>query len=644
MSFNNEVSKSTDKDNMLRGIIKTVGGPKNIFLEPYVGKLHLTCNYASIKAPKQDLPRLPVPNLRDTLQKYLKSIKPHLTDQEFVVTENLVKAFGSEDGVGPKLQALLEKRAEHHLNWLEDWWLNTAYLEYRDPVVVFSSPGLVFPFRKFTTQTDQLKYAAKTLLAVLEYKDLIDSEKIPTEMMGKSPLDMTQYKKIFGTCRIPIKNRDKLSFNDSYHVSVFHKNHIFRLDLWGNDKVILSEEQIVQQLQKIIELSKESTDVAVGILTSENRDTWAEAYRLLSKEKVNKDSLADVEKSIAVLCLDEPVGFWNHQNKDQKQNVAAAQTIHGGGSKSNGGNRWFDKTVQFIVGADGVTGLTYEHSPAEGQPIAVLTDYIINYIDQEKKSPHASASPKEPVQLKFQVNEDVSKMIKVAKENLDKLVHNLELNCFTYDKYGKNFIKTQKLSPDSYLQMAMQYAFYRLYKTPGAHYESAATRMYIGGRTETIRSCSIESVDFAKTMLNSQSTPKEKVAALQRAIKAHKDYTVQALQGLGIDRHLLGLKLIAKENNIEIPQLYTDAGFTKSAHMRISTSQVACKCDGFMCYGPLVANGYATCYNPRDNDVNFATSAFVDNPDTACSKYRAALEQSLQDMQDVLLQNTQSKL
>lgn len=71
-------------------------------------------------------------------------------------------------------QGLLQNRADKHLNWLEEWWLQTAYLEYRDPVVVFSSPGLVFPFKKFSKQEDQLRYAAKTLLAALEYKGLID--------------------------------------------------------------------------------------------------------------------------------------------------------------------------------------------------------------------------------------------------------------------------------------------------------------------------------------------------------------------------------------------------------------------------------------------------------------------------------------
>lgn len=52
------------------------------------------------------------------------------------------------------------------------------------------------------------------------------SDKIPVEMMGKNQLDMSQYKKIFGTCRIPFEKRDKLSFNDSKHITVIHNNHV----------------------------------------------------------------------------------------------------------------------------------------------------------------------------------------------------------------------------------------------------------------------------------------------------------------------------------------------------------------------------------------------------------------------------------
>lgn len=49
---------------------------------------------------------------------------------------------------------------------------------------------------------------------------------------------------------------------------------------------------------------------------------------------------------------------------------------------------------------------------------------------------------------------------------------------------------------------------------------------------------------------------------------------LQAMKGLGVDRHLLGLKLAAKELGIEVPKLFFDAGFVRSSHMRISTSQV----------------------------------------------------------------------
>lgn len=185
---------------------------------------------------------------------------------------------------------------------------------------------------------------------------------------------------------------------------------------------------------------------------------------------------------------------------------------------------------------------------------------------------------------------------------------------------------------------------FRIHKTPGAHYESAATRKYIHGRTETIRSCSIESIAFARTMLDSNCTDADKVAALKAAINSHKKYSVEAVNGFGVDRHLLGLKLTALEKKLQLPSLYKDVSYARSSHMRISSSQVATKCDGFMCYGPLVEDGYACCYNPRSNDINFAVSAMKSNPDTNASTYRKALENSLTDMHDLLLKTQKHKL
>lgn len=66
---------------------------------------------------------------------------------------------------------------------------------------------------------------------------------------------------------------------------------------------------------------------------------------------------------------------------------------------------------------------------------------------------------------------------------------------------------------------------FRLHGVPGAHYESAHTRLFVHGRTETIRSCSNDSVAFAKSMMES-GTNEDRVEKLLAAIKAHKDYTM----------------------------------------------------------------------------------------------------------------------
>lgn len=185
--------------------------------------------------------------------------------------------------------------------------------------------------------------------------------------------------------------------------------------------------------------------------------------------------------------------------------------IHGGGSRANSGNRWYDKTLQLVVGPNGLNGLTYEHSPAEGQPIAVLTDFIINHIakgDSPKGSSKIVAPPKK---LSFTLSPKAQNLLRKAAASHDKLIADLDMNYLHYTGYGKNWIKTQKMSPDSFIQMAIQYAFYKLHRVPGAHYESAQTRMYEAGRTETIHSCSNESVSFAKAMLQPAANPEEKI-------------------------------------------------------------------------------------------------------------------------------------
>lgn len=104
----------------------------------------------------------------------------------------------------------------------------------------------------------------------------------------------------------------------------------------------------------------------------------------------------------------------------------------------------------------------------------------------------------------------------------DRLSENIDMECFTFKEFGSDGIKKCKLSPDSFIQIAMQVTFYKLQKKPPAHYESAALRRFINSRTECIRSTSVESVEFAKLLNSNCDNNSEKKNALINAINAHK--------------------------------------------------------------------------------------------------------------------------
>lgn len=148
------------------------------------------------------------------------------------------------------------------------------------------------------------------------------------------------------------------------------------------------------------------------------------------------------------------------------------------------------------------------------------------------------------------------------------------MSAFTFRKYGREFIKSCSFSPDSFIQTAIQAAFYRLHRVPAAHYESASVRMFSGGRTECIRSCSMESLEFSKAILDSSVSLQDKYKALKQAVESHKKYAADAVRAQGVDRHLLGLKKIAIENGMNVPDIFLDQGYVQSSNFRLSTSQV----------------------------------------------------------------------
>uniref|UniRef100_H2M0C1 Choline O-acetyltransferase n=1 Tax=Oryzias latipes TaxID=8090 RepID=H2M0C1_ORYLA len=577
----------------------------------------------------QVLPKVPVPPLTQTLDMYLKSVQHLVKEEQFKKTKAIVEKFGAPGGVGEALQRKLLKRREKTTNWVYDYWLEDMYLNNRLPLPVNSSPAMVFPKQPFRDRTDALRFAARLICGVLEYKALIDKRALPVDFargqLAGTPLCMEQYYRLFTSYRYPGLKTDTLRVNAASkapeHVIVACKNQFFVLDVVANDKQ-LSEVEILGQLEKIMKTSENSKDGCppMGLLTSDGRTEWARAREALTRDQVNRDSLSLIENCLGVLCLDEPCGL---QPNDTNR---ALMMLHGGGAEKNGANRWYDKSMQFIVGMDGICGVVCEHSPFEGIVMVQCSEHLIKYIFRELPPPR-----------RLQWKCDHQTQISLAFFFLHRLVDNLDMDVFTFKAYGKEYIKKQKVSPDAFIQVAMQLAFYKCRGRLVSTYESASIRRFQDGRVDNIRSATPEALAFVKSMTDERDTfsDLEKMKRLKESINAQTNYTIAAISGMGIDNHLLGLLRSAKELNMEKPEIFSDETYVTSNHFILSTSQVPTTEEMFCCYGPVVPNGYGACYNPQSDHIIFCVSSFWEDTETSSAVFVSALNEGLLEIREL---------
>lgn len=65
-----------------------------------------------------DLPKLPVPPLQQTIDRYLEAVRPLVTATAFEKTRDIAHAFAAPTGPGPRLQKALEQRRDQTHNWV----------------------------------------------------------------------------------------------------------------------------------------------------------------------------------------------------------------------------------------------------------------------------------------------------------------------------------------------------------------------------------------------------------------------------------------------------------------------------------------------------------------------------------------------
>lgn len=546
---------------------------------------------------EKSLPRLPVPSLSSTAIKYLETVEPHVTKEAYAKTKKIVEEFITSEQ-GKELQHRLEARAAEpdRGNWLIDWWNDSAYMGYRDPVVVNVSYFYVHVNDK--NIKTPAKRAASLLKALLSFREMVETQQLEPEKVRNIPIAMSSYKWMFNSCRYPVKPSDtakKFDYRNNQHIVFIRKNQFFEVSI-VEDGQLLSTAELEAQVNKVIELAGKDKAIPVGALTGENRDTWADARQaLIAASPLNAASLERIESSIIVVALDDKTPV-------TREDISWQCWV------GDGRNRFYDKH-QLIVFDNGRSGFIGEHSCMDGTPTLRLNEFILasvarNTTDHKTSVRHLPT----PKALRFELNSAVEQHISQAERNFDELVGKHNLLVLHYEGYGKETIKKFNASPDAWVQLVKQLAFHKLYNRPGVCYESCQTRKYQFGRTEVIRSASNESKEWAEAMLNTHQTDIHRAALFRKAMKRHLQYASWAADGQGVDRHLFGLKKLIREGEL-LPKIYEDESYSKTNHWELSTSQLSSPFVDGWGYGEVVPDGYGLSYAIGDNYLRWTITS-----------------------------------
>ncbi|KAF2397048.1 carnitine acetyl transferas-like protein [Trichodelitschia bisporula] len=516
-------------------------------------------------ASQDSLPELPIPDLESTCQKYLDSLRPLQTPKEHYETKAAVAEFLRGDG--PELQEKLRKYAKGKANYIEQFWYD-SYLNYDNPVVLNLNPFFLLEDDPTPARNNQVTRAASLVVSALAFVRAVRKEELPPDTVRGQPLDMYQYSRLFGTARIPTEAGCQIGQDPAAkHIVVLAHGQFYWFDvLDDNSDLIISEKNLALNLQVIIDDAaqvpiQDAARGAVGVLTTENRKIWSGLRDVLQRDEGsnNSECLSIVDSALFVLCLDytEPAtGSALCMNM-----LCGTSRVERGVQVGTCTNRWYDK-LQIIVCKNGSAGINFEHTGVDGHTVLrfasdVYTDTILRFartINGQAPSLWASTSPDPskrdpasfgdaqttPHKLEWDMEPELGTALRFAETRLADLIQQSEFATLDFSAYGKTLMTGSGFSPDAFVQMAFQAAYYGLYGRIECVYEPAMTKAFYHGRTEAIRPVTDESVEFVRTFWADQPA-QAKIDALRKACERHVAVTRECAKARGHDRHLYAL-------------------------------------------------------------------------------------------------------
>lgn len=395
------------------------------FLENHIG--------GPLYEGQMDLPRLPIPSIQDTLERFLPTALPLAkTPEEVKALKAAVEAFPDQAKV---LNDRLIERSTKEMSdssWLQRWWNQLGYLQFRGSVVINVSYFFQFDDDP-TTDLDKanIQRAATMLFATGEFRKQVCSGAYPKEVIGrnKTALCSTPFKYMFNACRIPQLEQDSYRIYDPSqytHAVITRNGHFFSIEIVHPETgEPLPVETLEAQVQKCVEMADAipADKPKFGLLTSTDRDAWANARAKLIEAGGDDmtSALEKIESSAIMINLDKRTPVSRQE---------CGEMLLSGG-KHHGSNRWFDKTIQLMIADNGKSGILGEHSMMDGMVLVSYSDHLTktSYKDAQERSKAVADAPAKVENIFDSVSIDPAVLNPLMQEGKDLVACTLQFYC-----------------------------------------------------------------------------------------------------------------------------------------------------------------------------------------------------------------------
>uniref|UniRef100_A0A8C3A150 Carnitine O-palmitoyltransferase 1, muscle isoform n=1 Tax=Cyclopterus lumpus TaxID=8103 RepID=A0A8C3A150_CYCLU len=588
------------------------------------------------------LPRLPVPSVDDTIQRYLESVRPLLNSDQYNQMEMLANDF--KDSKAARLQRYLILKSWWGTNYVSDWWEEYIYLRGRGPIMV-NSNFYIMDLLYMTPTHRQAARAGNVVHAMLQYRRKLERGEHAPVTLAITLLQLC----------LNLNKSPNQHLTDRKHLVVYHKGRFFQVWLYTGGRHLLPCE-LETQFQRILNDTSEPQpgELKLAALTAGNRVPWARARIKYFGQGGNKVSLDTIESAAFFLTLDDERQGYDPANTKSLDSYAKS-LLHG-----KCYNRWFDKSFTLISYPNGKMGVNAEHSWADAPIVGHMWEYVLatdcfhlGYTEEGHCKGDVNKGLPHPSRLQWKIPKECQEVIETSYLSAKQIADDVDFHGLLFHEFGKGLIKKCRSSPDAFIQLALQLAQFRDQGLFCLTYESSMTRMFRDGRTETVRSCTSEAVAFVRAMEDAGATNAQRLALFRKAADKHQNMYRLAMTGSGIDRHLFCLYIVSKYLGIDSPFLKK----VLSEPWKLSTSQTPQQqlnlvdINKFPKYvgagggfGPVADDGYGVSYIiVGENLITFHISSKFSSPDTDSFRFGQHICNAMLDIQALFKTENEKK-